>query len=87
MGADGLEGFHLWKNSEEIIQKYRRFVYPRLGEKSTSYSKIENGTFVDAPLLDISSTFIRKAVKDGKDLSYFVPENVWPYLHRHGLYI
>lgn len=87
MGADGLELFDKWKKNEEIVKLCKRFVYPRIGERQPENSKVENGTFVNAPLLDISSTFIRKAIKDGKDLSFFVPEKVWPYIHHHGLYL
>lgn len=86
MGSDGLEMFDQWKSSQELIKNCKRFVYPRIGEKDFENQKVENGAVVDAPLLDISSTFIRKAIKDGKDLHYFVPENVWLYIHRHGLY-
>lgn len=86
MGSDGLETFNMWKSSQEIVEKFKRFVYPRNSEKNIAVQKVENGAFVNAPLLDISSTFIRKAIKDGKDLRYFVPENVWLYIHRHGLY-
>lgn len=87
MGADGLETFDKWKSSKEIIKLCKRFVYPRLGDSSSEEVKVENGAVVNAPLLNISSTFIRKAIKDGKDLSYFVPEKVWLYIHRHGLYL
>ena len=86
MGSDGLDTFGMWKNNKEIIKLCKRFIYPRSGENRSGDLKVENGTVVNAPLLDISSTFIRKAIKDGKDLSYFVPENVWLYIHRHGLY-
>lgn len=86
MGSDGLEMFDKWKSNKEIVKMCRRFIYPRVGERDFENLKVENGTFVNAPLLDISSTFIRKAIKDGKDLSFFVPEKVWPYIHHHGLY-
>ncbi|HEX3006558.1 MAG TPA: nicotinic acid mononucleotide adenylyltransferase, partial [Bacteroidales bacterium] len=87
MGSDGLETFDKWKDNQEIIRKCKRFIYPRMGEIMNDGLKVENGAFVNAPLLNISSTFIRKAIKDGKDLSYFVPEKVWLYIHRHGLYL
>lgn len=87
MGSDGLETFNKWKNNKEIIQKCKRFIYQRPGEANQEFLKVENGTFVNAPFLDISSTFIRRAIKDGKDLSYFVPEKVWLYIHHHGLYL
>lgn len=87
MGSDGLETFDKWKKSNEIIQISRRFVYPRAVNPDIMELKVENGAVVNAPLLNISSTFIRKAIKDGKDLSYFVPEKVWLYIHRHGLYL
>lgn len=86
MGSDGLDTFDKWKRSSEIIKISKRFVYPRTGDFSGGI-KVENGAVVNAPLLNISSTFIRKAIKDGKDLSYFVPEKVWLYIHRHGLYL
>lgn len=86
MGSDGLSSFENWKDYKEIIRMSERFVYPRSGEEKISTQKVENGTWLNAPLLELSSTFIRKAIKDGKDLRYFVPENVWPYIHRHGLY-
>lgn len=86
MGSDGLETFHKWKDYQTIISDYKRYVYPRPGTDWTQITKIENGALVEAPLLDISSTFIRRAIKDGKDLRYFLPEKVWLYIHHHGLY-
>jgi len=87
MGADGLSMFEKWKNQEEIVKSCKRYIYPRIEAGKLNEEKVENGTIVAAPLLNISSTFIRKAIKDGKDLRYFVPENVWLYIHRHGLYL
>jgi nicotinate-nucleotide adenylyltransferase len=87
MGSDGLETFEKWKDYKEIINISERFIYPRAIESEGSSLKVENGTFINAPFLEISSTFIRKAIKDGKDIRYFVPENVWLYIHRHGLYL
>lgn len=80
MGADGLKTFHQWKNSQQIREKYHRLVYPRPGILYEEIKDQENMTLVDAPMIEISSSFIRKSIKEGKDLRYFLPENTYNYL-------
>ena len=79
MGADNLESFHKWKNFEEILKYYELYVYPRPssdGGKLKDHKKVK---WVSAPLMEISSTLIRKAIKDKKDVRYFMPEEAWQY--------
>jgi len=85
MGSDGLKTFKNWKNAEEITKQYPRYVYPRPGfpvDESTH----ENMILVDAPLIEISSSFIRQAIREGKDIRHFLPAEVWKYLDEMNFY-
>lgn len=86
MGSDGLETFTKWKNYEVIIKNYERYVYPRPGTSPELLENIENGKLVNAPNIEISSTFIREAIKNKKDIRYFLPEKVWQYLDEMNFY-
>ncbi len=88
MGEDNLKGFHKWKNYETILQNYELYVYPRISEGTiehlfTNHSKIHK---VNAPIVQISSTFIRKAIQENKDISTMLPENVWKYIDEMNFY-
>ncbi len=78
MGADNLKSLHKWKNSKQLIENYEIYVYPRPDIIIDDYSdKIK---IIDAPLIEISSSFIRKAIASGKDVSYFMPSKVAEYV-------
>ena len=86
MGEDNLYTLHKWKNPEILLNKRPLYVYPRpdavkptspLLDQLISAAEIH---FVNAPLMDISGTFIRNGVKHGKDMSYFLPPQVWKYI-------
>lgn len=84
MGSDGLAQFSLWKAAHEIIARYQRYIYPRhdlepFGESLHSMA-IANATVVQAPRIEISSTFIRKSLAEQRDVRCFVPEPVWPLI-------
>lgn len=87
MGADNLNHFHKWKNYEEILQNHELFVYPRLesneGGSLRNHQKVH---YVDAPIIRISSSFIRKAVEEGRNINYFMPEKVDEYIKEMNLY-
>ena len=80
MGSDGLATFEKWKNYQELIEHYQRYVYPRPGTDPDLLKTLENGKVVDAPLMDICSTFIRESVAKKKDVRYFLPDKVWQYI-------
>ena len=79
MGEDNLDNFSQWKNYEKIIEQYEVCMYPRIRSSFTSVA-IPRLTFVKAPLLDISATFIRQSVKEGKSIKYLVPVEVESYI-------
>jgi len=88
MGEDNLKSFHKWKNYETILELYVIYVYPRVSEGTVNHQfkghpKI---TKVDAPIMEISSTFIRKAHKAGKNIRPMLPESVWKYMDEMNFY-
>ena len=85
MGSDGLPAFPKWKNASEIQKNYKRYVYPRPGYPVETSTQI-NLEVVDAPLIEISSSFIRSAIGEGKDVRHFLPPGVWEYLDEMNFY-
>ncbi|BAO75758.1 nicotinate (nicotinamide) nucleotide adenylyltransferase [Winogradskyella sp. PG-2] len=88
MGEDNLKSFHKWKNYELIIENHSIYVYPRLSDgkvesQFNNHPKIEK---VNAPIMELSSTFIRKEIKDGKNIRPMLPMNVWEYLDEMNFY-
>lgn len=86
IGQDNLESFHKWKNYEEILKKYKLYVYPRPGAKSSELEQHPNVVLTQAPFIDISSTFIRDAIKKKKDVRHYLPEKAWQYIDEMNLY-
>lgn len=86
MGSDNLESFHKWKNYEEILKNYELYVYPRPASKANDLIKHKSVKMVNAPLMELSSTEIRNAVKEKKDIRYFVPADVWEYMREMHFY-
>ncbi len=80
LGSDNLESFGKWKNSEQILKNYHLLVYPRPGHPGGSLTNHPRVKIVNAPLMEISSTFIRSAIKEGKDIRHYLPEAVWNYI-------
>lgn len=86
MGADGLRTFHKWKHANLIVEKYHRLIYPRPGVDMGAVSQLPNATVVNAPLMEISSSFIRSAIKDGKDVRHLVPNKAYKYMREMHFY-
>ena len=87
MGSDNLENFHKWKNYETIIEDYGIIVYPRPGFDPQKVQVEKNITLAkDAPLMEISSSFIRKAIQEGKDVRHFLTQKSWEYLEEMNFY-
>lgn len=86
MGADGLRTFHKWKHADLITQKYHRLIYPRPDTDMQAASLLSNATLVDAPLMEISSSFIRTAIREGKDVRHLVPPETYKYMREMHFY-
>lgn len=88
MGEDNLKSFHKWKNYEVILEHHDIYVYPRISEGTVNHQFLEHPKVhrVDAPIIEISSTFIRKNHKEGKNIRPLVPPKVWTYLDEMNFY-
>ncbi len=75
IGGDNLQSFQKWRNAAEILAEFPILVYPRPGIALPERT-IGKVMVVDAPLTDISSTEIRRKVKDGEDISKDVPTGI-----------
>ncbi|MFH0896268.1 MAG: nicotinate (nicotinamide) nucleotide adenylyltransferase [Bacteroidota bacterium] len=86
VGSDSIASFKKWKNFETILSDYSILVYPRPGDEESEFLKHPNVKLVEAPRMDVSSSFIRKAIADKKDVRHFVSERVWKYMEEMGFY-
>lgn len=85
IGADNWKIFQQWKDAEDILSDYGVVVYPRPGYPiGTVYD--DRVEVINAPVADISSTFIRKGIARGKDMTYFLPSGVYEYIKTNRLY-
>jgi nicotinate-nucleotide adenylyltransferase len=88
MGEDNLKSFHKWKNHEVILENHDIYVYPRITENKieTPFDGHKKIHVVEAPIMQLSSTFIRKGIKAGKNVKPMLPEHVWEYLDEMNFY-
>jgi nicotinate-nucleotide adenylyltransferase len=77
VGADSWEIFPQWMDYENIINEFSVIVYPRKGYEIIIPETFKNVRKVEAPLLEVSSTFIRQSLKENKDIRFFLPKNIW----------
>ncbi|WP_339840563.1 nicotinate (nicotinamide) nucleotide adenylyltransferase [uncultured Maribacter sp.] len=82
MGEDNLKSLHKWKNYETILESYNIYVYPRIsnGTVESQFMQHDRIHRVNAPIMEISSTFIRKEHKNGKNIKPMLPPEVWSYM-------
>lgn len=87
IGADNWSTFQYWKEHDIILEKYRMMVYPRLGFRISIPNKLKSKVeALESPIIEISATFIREGIKEGKDIRAFLPEGVYEYIVEKGLY-
>lgn len=87
MGADNLTTLHKWKHYELIMRDYEIYVYSRPSYDLGAFAEHPNIRVFDrVPLMDISSTYIRDCLKQGKSIQYLVPDAVYAYLTINNFY-
>lgn len=88
MGEDNLKSLHKWKNYELILANHHVYVYPRLseGKVESQFDQHPKIHKVSAPIMELSSTFIRKSIKEGKNVKPMLPEYVWEYVDEMNFY-
>jgi len=87
VGEDNLSNFTRWKNHRQILDLYGLYVYPRPGTQLSELRSHPNVTIVEAPLLDISATFIRERIRKGQSVRYLVPDAVEAMIRAKGFYL
>lgn len=88
MGEDNLKSLHKWKNYEYILEHYPIYVYPRISEGALPDNLVQHPHIkrVTAPIIELSSTFIREEIKARRNVRALLPEKVWQYIDRTGVY-
>ncbi len=85
VGSDSLQNFPKWKNYRLLVKNYQILVYERPSFNSENTLR-ENVIKLKAPLLDISSTQIRKMIKTGRSIRFLVPDAVKEEIERNHYY-
>lgn len=87
IGSDNWLIFERWRDWQRILNQYGVIVYPRPGYEVTEDRMLPGMILVDAPTVNISSSFIRRAVADGKNMTYFLPAGVFKFIQDNRLYM
>lgn len=85
-GMDSLQNLHRWREYQKILDNYKLLVFPREGYDGGELVHHQSVTVLKTPILEISSTFIRQCVKEGRDVRHFMPEKAFNYLETKGFY-
>lgn len=88
MGEDNLNSLPKWKNYEAILENHHIYIYPRISSEFKK-SPLENHPHIhkiDAPIIELSSTFIRESIKNKKNIIPMLPEKVWNYIDHNLFY-
>ncbi|MFC5194081.1 nicotinate (nicotinamide) nucleotide adenylyltransferase [Bizionia hallyeonensis] len=88
MGEDNLKSFHKWKNYQVILDNHDIYVYPRISEGiiETQFDGHKRIHHINAPIIELSSTFIRQSIKDGINVKPMLPQTVWQYIDEMNFY-
>lgn len=79
-GMDSIGSFKKWKNYHMILENYHILVYPRKSYDDSEFLSYPSVQIIDAPEIEVSSTFIRNAIKEKKDVRYFMPDKAYKYM-------
>lgn len=85
-GSDNLPSFHKWKNYQQLLDLYEFYIYPRPRKEPSIFDRHPHIHYTEAPLIEISSSFIRKGIAERKNLRQFMPTKVWEYIREMHFY-
>ncbi|WMJ75273.1 nicotinate (nicotinamide) nucleotide adenylyltransferase [Cytophagaceae bacterium ABcell3] len=86
IGEDNLVQFPRWKNHDKILEYFKLYVYPRPRCSESELKSHPSVKMYEAPMMDVSATYIRNTIKDGNSVRYLIPTEVEEYIHRNKLY-
>ena len=85
-GMDSLQNLKNWREYQKILDNYELLVFPREGYDGGDLVNYPSVTILKTPIVEVSSTFIRNCVKEGRDVRHFMPEKVFLYMREHHFY-
>jgi len=85
-GMDSLQNLKHWREYQKILDNYELLVFPREGYDGGELINYPSVTVLKTPIIEISSTFIRQCVKEGRDVRHFMPEKAFLYLKEQGFF-
>lgn len=87
IGGDNWRDFHHWKEYERLRSEYNLLIYPRRGEEVIIDEQYRHNVMLcQAPIIEVSSTFIREGIAEGKNMRAFVPCGVYDFIEENALY-
>lgn len=86
IGGDNLEAFHKWKKYKEIMEMVDIYAYPRRGFDQNQFHSSQNVRLVEAPRIEISSSYIREKISHKKTPGYMLDPEVLKYIQKNDLY-
>ncbi len=86
IGADNWLIFDKWREYHRILNEYRVCIYPRRGYEIDVDNLPDSVRFVNAPLVELSSTWIRNGLAEGRNINIFLPAGVYDYICQNNLY-
>ncbi len=86
MGEDNLNSLHKWKNYEVLLRDHQIYVYPRFKEAIAELRNHPNVIVTQTPLMELSASFIRASIKEGKSMKYFLDVKVLEFIEAKSLY-
>jgi len=86
MGGDNLGNFHKWKNYEQILANHEIYVYKRPQYELGNLADHPKINIMEAPLMQISASYIRRCIQENHSIQYLVPDTVFEYINNNALY-
>jgi nicotinate-nucleotide adenylyltransferase len=86
MGQDNLVSLNKWKNYTFLLENYTIFAYPRPGQAENPYAGHKNVVLTQAPMMELSSSFIRESIARGNNMRFFLPPRTWQYIEEMNFY-
>jgi nicotinate-nucleotide adenylyltransferase len=86
MGADSLHGIGKWREYQKILSNYTIYVYPRLRYDAEALCNKYKVELWDAPIIEVSSTFIRENINKGRNMNAFISPELDKYIKENRLY-
>ena len=85
-GMDSLQNLKRWREYQKILDNYEILVFPREGYDGGELLDYPSVTVLKTPVLEISSSFIRQCIKEGRDVRHFMPEKAFLYMKENHFY-